>query len=139
MKKSELKQLIKESIRQILKEEIKEFKGKRYKKQPNGKWMEVSEYDMTKKEHQMKGNSVRHEYYKKGDSMGDWDKNKVENASKHFKEASKLSDKEYDENELTEATGVNNNFKMKYTPITKSTYETSQGSIEFNEVIPYKL
>ena len=31
--------------------EVREWQGKKYKKQANGKWLEVSEYGMTKKEH----------------------------------------------------------------------------------------
>ena len=59
------------------------WNGKRYKKQPNGKWLEVSEsHEMTKKEHSDKG-------LHSGDES--W---------AHTLRANKLSDKEYSDEEV---------------------------------------
>lgn len=67
--------------------EIREWKGKRYKKQPNGKWLEVSEHGMTKKEHQRRMVELSNVHGSKGHQ-------------KHVQAAKELSDKEYDESEI---------------------------------------
>jgi hypothetical protein len=68
--------------------EIREWGGKKFKKQPNGKWVEVSEHGMTKKQLEY--------IIKTSHTGGDESKfNERDNAI-----ASKLSDKEYDESEL---------------------------------------
>ena len=58
------------------------------RKQANGKWVEVSDKGMTKEEHSKKINELSS---KAGEKMG---------YAFHSKQASKLSDKEYDESEL---------------------------------------
>lgn len=69
--------------------EIRTWNGKKYKKQPNGKWMEVSEsHGKTSKEH-------REEAEKIIDNGGF-----AAGAEGHIKHAEKLSDKEHDESEL---------------------------------------
>lgn len=87
--------------------EIRVWSGKKMRKQPNGKWVEVSEHGMTKKEHQSKS-----EYYH-GKASGKVDSNTTNRGDKgakmdfeaykhHQEQYSKLSDKEYDESELSE-------------------------------------
>lgn len=81
--------------------EIRDWGGKKYKKQPNGKWLEVSEHGMTKKEHKDKAE----EHYK---NIGKFlDENNVDYADKeqgrnviHNTIASKLSDKEHSDEEV---------------------------------------
>lgn len=71
--------------------EIRDWGGKKYKKQGNGKWMEVSEsHGKTSKEH-------REEAEKIIDNGGF-----AAGAEGHIKHAEKLSDKEHDESELEE-------------------------------------
>ena len=63
--------------------EVHTWNGKKFKKQPNGKWLEVSEsHEMTKKEHSDKG-------LHSGDES--W---------AHTLRANKLSDKEYSDEEV---------------------------------------
>ena len=100
MKKSELKQLIRESYKELLKEEIKTINGKKYKKQSNGKWVEVSKFGMTKKEHNYQAN-----YSKEMSEKPSLHTSKHEDAEKwHKTEASKLSEKEYSDEELNNLT-----------------------------------
>jgi len=87
--------------------EIRVWRGGRYKKQANGKWVEVSEHGMSKREHESKS-----EYYHgKGSShVNENNSNRGSlgakmnfEASKYNKEqASKLSDKEYSDEEMSE-------------------------------------
>ena len=52
--------------------EIREWQGKKYKKQSNGKWVEVSEQGMTRKEHEKQGIEIHSErqliHLKKGEN-----------------------------------------------------------------------
>lgn len=65
------------------------WNGKKFKKQPNGKWLEVSEqHNMTKEEHSIKVNELAS---KKGEEIG---------YAHHQKQASKLSEKEYSDEEV---------------------------------------
>ena len=64
--------------------EIRIWNGKKYKKQANGKWLEVSEHGMTKKEHEYKG------------------KHSGDSSYKHTLISDKLSDKEYDDTDFEE-------------------------------------
>lgn len=134
MKKSELQEIIREEISKVLKEKIAnesgnifhKYNGKRFKKVGEGKWMEVSEYGMTKKEHQGKEEDLKNKLEKLGKYRhvpggGDgWggsfiDGKYIEHEnSKHNKKhdkltinkithrdiASKLSDKEYTDEEV---------------------------------------
>ena len=73
--------------------DIRIWNGKKYKKQANGKWMEVSEHGMTKEEHRIaKVESAR--------TQGRHNPGGYEDTKKHREAADKLSDKEYDEGEL---------------------------------------
>jgi len=72
--------------------EIRTWSGKKYKKQTNGKWVEVSEHGMTKEEHSKKVNELAS---KKGEEIG---------YAHHSKQSSKLSDKEHSDEEV----GVDN-------------------------------
>jgi hypothetical protein len=68
--------------------DIHTWNGKRFKKQPNGKWMEVSEsHNFTKKDHLMTSMF----YTNKGSSE----------QKEHEEASSKLSDKEYSDEEVT--------------------------------------
>lgn len=133
MKKSELKQIIKESIRQILKEEIKEFGGKRYKKQYNGKWVEVSEHGMTKKEHKnllISLNKDKQEYRKKqlnSISASRSLDSTIGKINDHKNAASKLSDKEYDEEEL----GGQEESKINWSKNADGDYESTVNGKKF--------
>lgn len=78
---------------------IHEHNGKKYKKQSNGKWVEVSEHGMTKKEHEFKESSHR----TMKEKVQHWGKAHEENEEKkHQEAASKLSDKEYDDTDFEE-------------------------------------
>jgi hypothetical protein len=72
--------------------------GKKYKKQSNGKWLEVSEHGLSKKEHNEKSKlhkenseSQQHSYVKEAQRK---------ESVKHSNSASKLSDKEYSDEEV---------------------------------------
>jgi hypothetical protein len=79
--------------------EIRTWGDKKYRKQPNGKWVEVSEKGVSAKEHlkyakkhkliadKETSNTVANSYY--------------ESSGRHYDAAEKLSDKEYDESELS--------------------------------------
>ena len=83
--------------------EIRTWNGKKYKKQANGKWLEVSEYGMTKKEHENVTISIQ-------SKLGSQTSSKVisskEGIRTHSKAASGLSDKEYSDEEV----GLNKNY-----------------------------
>ena len=68
--------------------EIRVWQGKKMKKQANGKWVEVSDKGMTKEQHSKKTDELSS---KAGEQIG---------YAFHSKQASKLSDKEYDESEI---------------------------------------
>lgn len=84
--------------------EVRTWGGKKYKKQSNGKWMQVSEsHGMTKKEHEAR---VPFHHAKtlgkvNNQKMADEQDKHFEEEEKHKTAASKLSDKEYDESELS--------------------------------------
>lgn len=75
-----------------------EHNGKKYKKQANGKWLEVSEsHGLTKKEHEFKESSHR----TMKEKVQHWGKAHEENEEKKHQEAApKLSDKEYTDEEV---------------------------------------
>lgn len=77
--------------------EIREWSGKKYKKQANGKWLEVSEYGMTKKEHleSKRRANVSAETAFREARRSDLDKYEKEQ-DKHREAISKLSDEEVD-------------------------------------------
>lgn len=102
---------------------IHEHNGKKYKKQANGKWLEVDEQGMTKKEHEDKSipnynidrvklTSIYMKlplYRRKDKTLEQFisdSKNipTLEN-KKHAEQASKLSDKEYDDTDFEEKEG----------------------------------
>lgn len=72
--------------------EIRTWNGKRYKKQGNGKWLEVSRYGLTKEEHEDRGAKAA-------------ERSQSAAYDKHDNERRKLSDKEYDESELDKNSG----------------------------------
>ena len=78
---------------------IHEYNGKKYKKQANGKWLEVSEHGMTKKEHEQEIKYHQKVEENKGNEVSDRRKAQDEQ-DKHHKLASKLSDKEYTDDEV---------------------------------------
>jgi hypothetical protein len=87
--------------------DIIEHNGKKYKKQANGKWLEVSEsHGLTKKEHEFQS-----DVKKESASLAAKDKKyftrdtKLESAKLHSEQASKLSDKEYDDTDFEEKEG----------------------------------
>lgn len=91
--------------------EIREWSGKKYKKQPNGKWVEVSEsHGMTKKEHQEKATIDSANAFRAAKKSGGKSSNSIKydekstelsiSGHKHREISSKLSDKEHDEEEL---------------------------------------
>lgn len=72
-----------------------EHNGKKYKKQANGKWLEVSEsHGLTKKEHDHQYNQALMTYQ----NLGSDRHQKI--ASEHAKASSKLSDKEHTDEEV---------------------------------------
>lgn len=95
--------------------EIRKWGDKSYKKQANGKWMEVSEHGMTKKEHEESGTNHMRFADKIGlnSSAQDFESHHFQSTykehrkeqEKHKLSASKLSDKEHDESELSGVKG----------------------------------
>lgn len=77
--------------------EVREWQGKKYKKQANGKWLEVSELGMTKKEHleSKRRANVSAETAFREARRSDLDKYEKEQ-DKHREAISKLSDEEVD-------------------------------------------
>lgn len=90
--------------------EIREWSGKKYKKQPNGKWLEVSEHGMIKTEHEEIADQKKKEAMEEGDRYRKEQGNKYRGFSggtsargsslfamhrAHKEVASKLSDKEH--------------------------------------------
>lgn len=77
--------------------EIRTWGNKKYKKQPNGKWVEVSEsHGMTKEEHQKKSDAQL-----KGKGLINRERLNIH--IMHGEAASKLSDKEYSDEELNKS------------------------------------
>lgn len=74
--------------------EIREWNGKKMKKQPNGKWVEVSTFGKTKKEHEETSKQTLPQDMKKEG----WDQKGF--SKLHKEESSKLSDKEYEDHEV---------------------------------------
>lgn len=71
--------------------EVHTWNGKQYKKQPNGKWLEVSEsHGMTKKQHEVEARSSSNSYSNEGYFASE----------KHKDSANKLSDKEHTDEEV---------------------------------------
>ena len=101
MKKSELKQMIREII---VEETVKVgtiimMHGKRYKKQSNNKWIEVSIDGLSKKEHEQEIKILQKVEENPGNEVNDRRKAQDEQ-NKHHDEAMKLSNKEYTSDEL---------------------------------------
>jgi len=77
--------------------EIREWSGKKYKKQANGKWVEVSEHKMTSKEHE----DLYSKNKERASTVLDEYRQGYENTAKSNKEiASKLSGKEHSDEEV---------------------------------------
>lgn len=117
--------------------EIREWDGKKFKKQSNGKWLEVSEHGMTKKEH---GKIVDH-------TAKEWSKTqkniftaRTENAkklandnAKHRENFEKLSDKEYDDSNFEKGgEGSRGGKVIGYTKSGKPIYDTISHSSHKN-------
>ena len=79
--------------------EIRTWNGKKYKKQVNGKWLEVSESGMSKKEHETQAYSKNTIYTHLGKTDREKDQ-ALKEYSKHKKESSELSDKEHSDEEV---------------------------------------
>lgn len=106
--------------------EIRTWGGKKYKKQPNGKWMEVSEhYGKTKQEHQKISEESKSklqevlERHKNSDlkTRKTVSRNHKDTASANEIIANRLSDKEYTEEELSGGEPSSEDFKnmaLKY-------------------------
>lgn len=80
--------------------EVRIWDGKKMKKQANGKWVEVSEYGMSKREHSEEHDRVVGKMNKEMDRGYKRSVSKETTARFHDDLASKLSDKEYDEEEI---------------------------------------
>lgn len=79
--------------------EIRIWNGKKYKKQPNGKWLEVSEHGMARREHEQEIKYHQKVEENRGNEISDRRKAQDEQ-DKHHKAASKLSDKEFSDEEV---------------------------------------
>lgn len=75
------------------------WKGKKFKKQPNGKWVEVSEHGMTSREHTQQSIKLQSESHKEFSPRGK--EKKFKESLKHQKYSDKISDKEYSDEEVT--------------------------------------
>jgi len=84
--------------------EIRTWSGKKYKKQANGKWLEVSEGGATKKEHELEVNKYRS--FSSGRAAGRAAEDKklgyMKEKTRHEVLADKLSDKELDDSDFEE-------------------------------------
>ena len=97
--------------------EVREWSGKKFKKQANGKWVEVSEHGMTKKEHETESDKklfqAKKHGYKHAPGGGNWGsphKKEINHNKKYDKLymshldhrdlSSKLSDKEHSDEEV---------------------------------------
>lgn len=79
--------------------EIREHNGKKFKKVAEGKWMEVSEHGLTKKEHLYQYGGHLKSAEERGVSDEDHKKH-LREASKHDTAGEKLSDKEHTDEEV---------------------------------------
>lgn len=75
--------------------EIREFGGKKYKKQANGKWLEVSEHGMTKKHYEEKLERIRF-----NDQHGQSSTKEQSELGHIHTNIKKLSDKEHSDEEV---------------------------------------
>ena len=122
--KSKINDLIKSKTANI--GEIHTWNGKKFKKQTNGKWLEVSESGKTKKEHEAQIESTKREMNSIGDkfggktNLGSW-RNAIKNNENHAK---KLSDKEHSDEEV----GLGK--KKDHTPAT-----LKDGGLDFDEYV----
>lgn len=117
--------------------EIRDWGGKKYKKQPNGKWMQVSEsHGLTKKEHEDKS-----KYYESIETKT--------HAKRHTDEAFKLSDKEYDDKEVglgekkyeysDPSTWDDESLKKEYEKINNTSNETKKNWSSTYKIIVAKV
>ena len=80
--------------------EIREWSGKKYKKQPNGKWLEVSEsHGKNWKEHEREADKIIDEGRKTTHKPKEVESFERE-ADTHYEHAEKLSDKEHSDEEV---------------------------------------
>jgi glutathione peroxidase-family protein len=99
------------------------WNGKKFKKQVNGKWVEVSEsHGMTKKEHEFQS-----DVKKEAASLAAKDKKyfirdtKLESGKLHSEQASKLSDKEYSDEEVEINKSLDNDIEKAKSGVYKDT------------------
>lgn len=74
--------------------------GKRYKLQSNGKYMEVSEHGLTRREHEVHYDKLKEGATKFNDSNSQFYKDHINAANESLETSKKLSDKEYTKEEL---------------------------------------
>lgn len=99
--------------------EIRTWGGKKYKKQLNGKWLEVSEYGLTKKEHEGEIKNLQKTEENKGNEISDRRRAQDEQEKQH-KASSKLSDKEHSDEEV----GIKKQEEASYEEFDKLTFES---------------
>lgn len=80
--------------------EIREWSGKKYRKEANGKWLEVSEHGMTKKEHEAHHDKLKEGAAKFNDSNSQFHKDHINRANESLQSSKKLSDKEHSDEEV---------------------------------------
>ena len=78
--------------------EIREWNGKKFKKQANGKWLQVSEHGMTKEEHTDEAKNKRQIAWRTTDD--EYRKKFHDESKSHEIKASSLSDKEHTDEEV---------------------------------------
>lgn len=98
--------------------EIRIWGGKRVRKQSNGKWVEVSEQSLSKKEHENMNfyHDKESNRWRNVEGKNDLRVSHDERKFEHKELASKLSDKEYDESELDIEKSFHKYFKREGTP-----------------------
>jgi hypothetical protein len=79
--------------------EVRVWQGKKFRKQPNGKWVEISDKGMSKKDHE---DYIEMEKFSRSGSGGKESGKTNENIKRHQEISSRLSGKEYDDSELEE-------------------------------------
>jgi len=113
--------------------ETRNWNGKNYKKQPNGKWLEISEHGLTKKQHN-KASDVIYNKMKRGSHI-DYDSNSLQERYKHEDAAEKLSDKEHSDEEVGLGVGSENDLSTHVDRIMKE----ASGHKDGDEVTTQKV
>lgn len=122
--------------------EIRVWQGKKMRKQSNGKWVEVSESGMSKKEHLeslKRSQDIEREYERQGSKTPLHHKQEI---NTQLSASSKLSDKEYDESELEGSNLVDkvaNHYNVSREKVSKLKLDGTDTPLELSRVLGLNL